>query len=101
MIVKSCAAHLINKLITLLPEMRTHQGRRVFLFNIMRVKIITQVKDESVESFNERVNLEIKTLNSDLRTIEDITFSFSCYAYDTGSTIYTYELNSVMIKYYL
>lgn len=70
-------------------------------FFIMKIKIITQKPDETVEEFNERVNSELKTLNHNLRTIEDITFSFSCYSFDTGTTIYQYQLNSVMIKYYL
>lgn len=67
----------------------------------MNIKIITQLPKESIEEFNERVNLDLKTLNNDLRTIEDISFSFSCYSFDTGTTIYQCQLNSVMIKYYL
>lgn len=67
----------------------------------MKILIITQLPKESIEEFNERVNFCLDILNKDLRTIEDVTFSFCCYSFDTGSTIYQKQLNSVMIKYYL
>lgn len=67
----------------------------------MKIKIITQIPDETNDEFNERVNFDLELLTKNFGTIEDVSFSFSCYSYDTGTTIYSHQLNSVMIKYYL